>query len=192
MRLFIALDPSRAVRDALILAEDRLRASGVRGRYTRPENLHLTLAFIGEYPKPGPVLDAMRSVPFAPFRLKLCGCGSFHGVLWAGIDPSPALDSCVLGLRNALSAAGIPFDGKRFSAHFTLVRDPLLSPGGGLPRIDVPPAAMTVDRLVLLRSDHDRQGVVYTPAGTAACARGPVFSRGRGGPTPSSPGPGRE
>ena len=50
MRLFIAIRLSDDMRRALLAAQDALRKRGVRGNYTKPENLHLTLAFIGEYP----------------------------------------------------------------------------------------------------------------------------------------------
>ena len=51
MRLFVALQPTAAFREALALLQDRLRAAGVTGRYLTPDNLHLTLAFIGMWPE---------------------------------------------------------------------------------------------------------------------------------------------
>ena len=47
MRLFVAIQFSPAVRSTLLEAVETLRRQG-SGRFTRPENLHLTLAFIGE------------------------------------------------------------------------------------------------------------------------------------------------
>ncbi|MBQ7682572.1 MAG: RNA 2',3'-cyclic phosphodiesterase, partial [Oscillibacter sp.] len=67
MRLFIAIRFSDEVRRALAETQSFLRNRGVRGNFTKVENLHLTLAFIGEYADPDGVLDAMRGVPFAPF-----------------------------------------------------------------------------------------------------------------------------
>ena len=51
MRLFVGIRPSEEFRAALALLQDRLRAAGVTGRYLDPSNLHLTLAFIGEWPE---------------------------------------------------------------------------------------------------------------------------------------------
>jgi 2'-5' RNA ligase len=48
MRLFIAIHFSPGVREVLLSAIDSLRAQAVSGNFTRPENLHLTLAFIGD------------------------------------------------------------------------------------------------------------------------------------------------
>ena len=57
MRLFLAIQLSPAVREALLTAQDALRRQG-RGSFPPPENLHLTLAFLGEgqrtRPGPGP------------------------------------------------------------------------------------------------------------------------------------------
>ena len=64
MRLFIAINLSSAMKGSLIRMQDALYDRGVRGNYTSEENLHLTLAFIGEYPDAEPVLDALSSVTF--------------------------------------------------------------------------------------------------------------------------------
>ena len=48
MRLFYAILLSEEMKQALVGAQDFLRAQGIQGNYTRRENLHLTLAFLGE------------------------------------------------------------------------------------------------------------------------------------------------
>ena len=63
MRLFIAVRLSDAMKDSLITMQHTLHDRGVRGNYTSEENLHLTLAFIGEYPDAETVLDALASEP---------------------------------------------------------------------------------------------------------------------------------
>ena len=49
MRLFIAIQLDERVKNALEHMQTALRKQRVAGNYTRAENLHLTLAFIGEY-----------------------------------------------------------------------------------------------------------------------------------------------
>ena len=49
MRLFVGLRPAAGFRDALSALQDRLRAAGVTARYLEPSDLHMTLAFIGEW-----------------------------------------------------------------------------------------------------------------------------------------------
>jgi len=48
MRLFIALPLTDPVLPALAELTQKLKADGIRGNFTRPENLHLTLHFLGE------------------------------------------------------------------------------------------------------------------------------------------------
>ena len=50
MRLFIAIPLSDTMKDALTAVQDEMYDNGVRGNFTSRENMHLTLAFIGEYP----------------------------------------------------------------------------------------------------------------------------------------------
>ena len=132
MRLFIAIRLSDAIRDSLIQMQNALYDRGVRGNYTPEENLHLTLAFIGEYPDAQPVLDALSSVPFRPFELGLEGMGRFGDLWWAGMRESVPLQAAVRRIRRALAESGIPFDKKRFRAHITLIRKASGDlPGGG-------------------------------------------------------------
>lgn len=171
MRLFTAITLDGSIRDALLEMQDRMRWKGVRGNYTRPENLHLTLAFIGEYPDPDYVKEVIESVAFDPFDIVLDGAGSFRGLWWAGVsseagaggaDPkSDPLFRLVRSLRHALADGGIPFDRKKFSPHITLVRRPE-------PDYIAPPAprgeklSMTVERISLMRSVRGKSGMIYT------------------------------
>ena len=52
MRLFIAIQFEEKILDAITDFQDDLKAQGVTGNYTLRENLHITLAFIGEYGNP--------------------------------------------------------------------------------------------------------------------------------------------
>ena len=162
MRLFIAINLSDAMKDSLISMLNALYDRGVRGNYTPEENLHLTLAFIGEYPDAQPVLDALSAVTFRPFELSLEGMGRFGDLWWAGMRESAPLDAVVRRIRRALAESGIPFDKKRFRAHITLIR----KASGDLPGRSPSPASMTVDTISLMRSDRGRNGMIYTELGT--------------------------
>lgn len=169
MRLFIAIKLSDAMKDALIHVQKEMYDHGIRGNYTREENLHLTLAFIGEYPDPQPVMDVLETVSFAPFDLELQGMGCFGDLWWAGMKDSAPLAAVVRRLRRALGDAGIPFDRKRFCPHITLIR----KAEGRMPGIVIPKAAMTASALSLMRSDRGkakapsgRSGMIYTEIGT--------------------------
>ena len=165
MRLFVGLRPAETFRAALKGAQDRLRAAGVEGRYLDPANLHLTLAFIGEWPEDvTPVLPAVTE----PFEIELAGPGIFPEakVLWAGVKPSTALDRLAGEARDRLAANRIPFDPKPFNPHITLVRKPLLPAGLVLPETVFPAAAMTVKEVCLYRSERGENGMEYTVIGS--------------------------
>ena len=161
MRLFVAINLSDAMKDALIDAQNALFDRGVRGNYTTAENLHLTLAFIGEYPDAQPVLDALADVAFSPFEIALDGMGCFGDLWWAGMRESPPLEALARAVRHALAAHGIPFDRKHFSPHITLLR----KASGKMPGVQIAGAAMTVEAVSLMRSDRGRSGMIYTELG---------------------------
>ena len=165
MRLFIAIQFSPEILDALVGVQSELKSFDVRGRYSPPENLHLTLAFIGEYGNPDAVMDALNSVPFEPFPLHLDRLGNFGDLYWAGIADNPQLTAFVKRLRRALSDRNIPFDRKRFSPHITLVRKAEYYGETPLPPVHAPEGEMEVTDVVLMRSDRGKQGMIYTEIG---------------------------
>ena len=165
MRLFIAIPFSVGMKKALRHVQEGFRARDVRGNYTETDNLHLTLAFIGEYGDPDRVLAAMETVDFAPLTLRLRGLGAFGDLWWVGLEDDPALDALAARLRRALAEAGIPFDRKKFAPHITLIRRAEcrkpFSPG----EIPVPGAEMRSDRVSLMLSTRGKHGMIYTELG---------------------------
>lgn len=161
MRLFVAINLSGAMKDALINTQNEMFDHGVRGNYTKEENLHLTLAFIGEFPDPQAVMDALSTVSFTPFTLELEGMGCFGDLWWAGMKDSAPLNAIARRVRRALAEKEIPYDRKRFSPHITLIR----KASGEVPGIQTAPVAMTVTGISLMRSDRGRSGMIYTEVG---------------------------
>ena len=165
MRLFIAIQFSPEIMDALVGVQSERKSFNVRGRYSPPENLHLTLAFIGEYGNPDAVMDALNSVPFEPFPLRLDRLGNFGDLYWAGIADNTQLAAFVKRLRRALADRNIPFDRKRFSPHITLVRRAEYYGETPLPPVHAPEGEMEVTGVVLMRSDRGKHGMIYTEVG---------------------------
>ena len=162
MRLFIAINLDDKFRDALVEMQESMRRQGIRGNYTRMENLHLTLAFIGECGDPDAVNEVLASIPLESFRLALRSYGSFGNLYWAGLEDNDKLSAYVKRLRRALAEKGIPFD-RKFSPHITLLRQA----SAGLPRLRVSSAAMEVRRVSLMRSERGKNGMIYTEIGCA-------------------------
>lgn len=144
--------------------QEDLRDQGMEGNYSPSENLHLTLAFIGEYSNPEEVMDALEESDFRPISISLDGVGSFGDIFWAGISENRALISYVKRLCRVLSDHGIPFDRKRFNPHITLVRKAAYN-NKGLPAVSIRKKEMLVERIFLMRSDRGKHGMIYTEVG---------------------------
>lgn len=163
MRLFIAIQFNDEIIGTLTELQNDLREQGMEGNYSSIENLHLTLAFIGEYSDPEEVLDALEETDFRPLSIRLEGVGSFGDTFWAGISENRPLMSYVKRLRKVLSDHKIPFDRKRFNPHITLVRKAAYDKG--LPAVSIPEKEMLVERISLMRSDRGKHGMIYTEVG---------------------------
>ena len=169
MRLFIAILFEQQMVDALTEYQKNLRKISAVGNYTKEENLHLTLAFVGEYGNPDEVLDALEQVEFRPFEIRLDGVGHFGDLLWAGVTGEDKLAAVAKRLRHALAEAGIPFDKKKFRPHVTLIRKVSFRTEQKLPAEPLRAAGMTVKRISLMKSERGKNGMVYTEIGAVEC-----------------------
>ena len=165
MRLFIAIKFEEKILDSLTDFQDVLRGQGVSGNYTRRENLHITLAFIGDYGNPDEVLDVMDQVDFSPIKISFECVGSFGDLFWVGLADNPKLTSYVKRLRRGLSDNSIPFDRKKFSPHITLIRKYSCRGGRKISVPISPMGTMTVTRISLMRSERGKNGMIYTELG---------------------------
>lgn len=170
MRLFIAIRLNDNTKRALTDAQNELKQRSFKGRFTDINNMHLTLAFIGEYNEPEKVLEAMNKVRCGQFSLTLGGyIGNFGNLLWAGIEKEPRLEALVKQLRHCLSNEQIPFDRKSFNPHITLLRN--ASGSKEFADIEVRKASMIVGSFSLIRSNFGRHGAVYTEIGSVELNR---------------------
>jgi 2'-5' RNA ligase len=160
MRLFLAIVPDNRIKDELCMVQKRLQIQGVKGNFTTRENMHLTLAFIGEYNDPGYVSEVLSHIDYEPVRLVIDGFGSFGDLFWIGIKEDKGLLTNVKRIRRALADNSIPFDKKKFTPHMTIARK--IQNDKSFPT-DAPfPAAMDVECISLMRSDRGKSGMIYT------------------------------
>ena len=135
MRLFVALEIPAAVRDNLAaqvaeLRELSAKVADKRPRWVRPENLHVTLKFIGEVAptKLAGIRDALSAIRSdAPVEIKFRGLGFFPNeqhprVLWAGLDASANLPPLAGDIDGALETHVIARERRAFAPHLTLAR----------------------------------------------------------------------
>ena len=161
MRVFIAIRFTQAFKEPIFEAQDALRDNGVRGNFTLPENLHLTLAFIGETDRVDDIMAAVKEVVFEPFEIKTGRLGCFNGrskVIWLGIDGEKKLKAITAELRKNLDIRGIDYAKGRFQPHITLVRQPSDMPLD----IDIESANMTVKEISVMKSERISGRLVYT------------------------------
>ena len=161
MRVFIAIRFTQAFKEPIFEAQDALRDNGVRGNFTLPENLHLTLAFIGETDRVEDIKAAVKEVVFEPFEIKTGRLGCFNGrskVIWLGIDGEKKLKAITAELRKNLDIRGIDYAKGRFQPHITLVRQPSDMPLD----IDIESANMTVKEISVMKSERISGRLVYT------------------------------
>lgn len=124
-RLFFALWPGEEQRSALArLQRDSLR----HGRETHPEDLHVTLVFLGDViPEQRACAEAAADrVKGQPFRLVLDRIGSFPRarVVWCGASEHPqGLMDLVGALNRELLGCGFRPERRPYTAHVTLARN---------------------------------------------------------------------
>ena len=173
MRLFLAVQLNNEMKKAIISAQNKLKQNKVNGRYTDVQNLHLTLAFIGEYGNTDNVLEAMEQVHFESFQLKLGGrIGSFGDLLWAGLEQSDELEKLARQFRHSLAEYHIPFDKKKFNPHITLLRNAVIPTYADISSINIDKVSMTVSEVSLMRSEHGKHGMIYTEIGSIVSDEG--------------------
>ena len=125
-RLFVALSPSAPVAAALATLHEEIPGL----RWTPPEEIHLTLRFIGgQRPETcDAIADALTHIRVKSFFLDVEGVGGFpergeHRVLWAGVgNGHPLLHQLRQQVDDTLLAAGVVFDLKPFVPHLTIGR----------------------------------------------------------------------
>ena len=177
IRAFIAIELPPAVIAMLGKVQQNLKSLRVGARWVRPENIHLTLKFLGDI-NPGEVdkiCGAMTAAAkgVAPLTLTVAGIGVFPGlkrprVIWVGlggkIQPMLELQH---NIENRLADVGFPKEKRSFKGHLTLGRfkepaDPDTIRRAMAEYSDMENAQFEARRIVLFKSDLKPSGAVYS------------------------------
>jgi 2'-5' RNA ligase len=154
VRAFLALELSDEIRQRLKPVQDRLHTSQARMTFVEPENIHITVKFLGEVDDPllPRVKDAVASVRVAPFTITV-GKVTVNNprrpfTVWGTVDDAGKSADLFRMVEKTLAPLGFPPEARPFTPHATIARikspDPSLftvlsmlnDPGYGDCRID--------------------------------------------------------
>lgn len=175
-RTFIAIEVPGDLRARILEHIDRLRREfpHVRASWSRQDNLHLTMKFLGNVPVAG-IPELSRAVgnaalPITPFEIAVSGCDTFPpqgrpNVLWIGMEAA-TLFELHSEIERECATRGFPKDARPFHPHLTIGR--LRTSQGGRPlaelhkRLGFPTQSFTVSEVVVFRSELLPQGSRHT------------------------------
>lgn len=187
MRVFVAVDLPERLRAELGELVSDLRDPGADVRWVDPDQMHLTLKFLGDTePDEIEAVDqALRRAagPVPPTGCRLQGVGSFPHlrrprVIWAGVEPEgEGLSELHEGIEGELVGLGFAREKRRFHPHVTLGR---VKGGGGKEELaaavesreELELGRFTVDEFQLYESELSPEGARYTVLSTYRLGRG--------------------
>ncbi|MCL1917291.1 MAG: RNA 2',3'-cyclic phosphodiesterase [Peptococcaceae bacterium] len=162
MRLFIAINFNDNTRSRLFDLRNKLRSRSESGNFSLPENLHLTLAFIGEIsPKKVDIIETiLETVTFSSFEATINRLGTFsRGTLWyAGLHGHKPLILLQREIEYKLALCGFEMDGRKYKPHVTLGRKVLTE---AVPW-EIEPFGETVTAIDLMKSEQIGGKLIYT------------------------------
>ena len=164
LRLFVAINFGLEARNRLIALQDTLRARSKRGNFTLPENLHITLSFLGncDQRQAAAAKAVTDSTRFEPFDISIESIGCFGrnrgNLWWAGVNEGEALLDLQRRLTDRLASAGFKPEKRRYSPHVTLGRQ-VVTDAAPWP---VEPFGETVTQIHLMKSERINGKSTYT------------------------------
>lgn len=187
-RTFIAVAIAKSVRERLVALQNQLRAAAQQVKWVEPENLHLTLKFLGEVGEQDlyAVCKAAEQAVTdrAPFQMNMAGVGAFPNpnrprVIWAGVwQGAPEITSIHESLEQVFRVQGYPREDRPFTPHLTLgrMRQPKPTPqlAAALHKLAGWEGGPTfVREILILSSQLSPQGSTYTVMGRGRLAADP-------------------
>ena len=174
MRCFIALPLPKDVINGLRDIQDGLQKSGMKLRWVKAENIHLTLAFLGEItPEQAEevgngLIEVVKD--FDPFEVIVSKLGAFSSpqnarVIWVGCrEESGRLRSFQKAIVKLVKELKLPLESKKFHPHLTLGRA-----NPPIKKLSVPdtiwnchPGIITANEVILYESHLSSEGASYS------------------------------
>ena len=185
LRTFIAVDLGKTIRDRAIALQETLARSGADVKWVEPENLHVTLLFLGEVDaREAPrvcqlVADGTRKHAAFPMTVETVGCfpnARRPRVLWVGVGQGTQ-ELCALhaDLEEPLTELGYRREERRYTPHITLGRVKSDRPPDSLAMALARHAGwkggeIDVREILVMSSELTPQGPIYTVLSRARLA----------------------
>lgn len=177
MRTFIAIELPERIKKKIEELQALLKKTNAFVSWVKPENIHVTLKFLGEVPEDkinevfsatGKALEGSKK-----FTMSLKGMGVFPDfrrprVIWIGAG-SGEKELCNLAnkIEEEMEKMGFPKEERKFSAHFTIGRvkspkniDSLMEL---VKSTDFSTEEIEVNEVVVMKSQLHPAGAIYTP-----------------------------
>lgn len=175
MRVFIALALEESLKEALAKVQAELKSLGEDIKWISPQNLHLTLKFLGEVPqeKIPKIIQSLKEISgnFEAFTIEIKNIGGFPNlksprVLWAGIEKGKeALKIVTNVIEDALVKLKFPKESRSFSAHLSLGRVTYIKNKEAfcqkISTIQLPALCQGITSLTLFKSTLTPKGPLY-------------------------------
>jgi len=174
LRTFVAVSVADALKEAVADLIDSLKTAGADVKWVKPENLHLTLKFLGDVDE-ARVDEIARAISIGSegtesFDISLAGVGAFPSVrrpkvVWVGVDRGKDfLVSLSERVEDRLALLGFEKEKRKFSPHLTIGRLRREGRPGDLPNrlaVQFDGGECRIDRVRLMKSTLTPQGPTY-------------------------------
>jgi len=164
MRSFIAINFNNDTRTQLLKLRDKISSHSKSGNFSRSENIHLTLVFLGDCDgsQIAVAKAALNALVFSPFSFEIDRVGKFRryggDIWWAGLKENKSLSSLHNILSGLLRDGGFELENRKFSPHITLGREVVTS----LDPWDIEPFGERVTAIELMKSERIQGKLTYS------------------------------
>ena len=166
MRLFVAINFPAEIKAAIAKIRDCLKEAAFRGNFTLTENLHLTLAFLGECDElqTNAVKSVIDDIIIQEFTLALDKVGYFKrdggNTWWIGLKENKALSELQADLTKRLRQKGFMLESRKYLPHVTVGRELKMRAGFVQPKMSQ--ISFFVTGIELMKSERVNDKLTYT------------------------------
>jgi len=169
MRCFLAIELANEAKEELLRIQKILPEAKMK--FVEPENLHLTLKFLGELEdfQVNKIKAALEKINFKKFQARLGSVGvfplpTFVRVVWVSLEPAEKVKELHKQIDSALEKEKFRAD-RAFESHITLTRVKFIKDkeefSKKLKELRIKPLEFTVEKFVLMKSTLTEQGPIY-------------------------------